>query len=224
MKSAANRALCLGFVILASSPAVQAEPLPADGHGLFRTWTYQPSGDALWMEKPFDQYPLKSKAREMAAKWDANDRTRNYLLLCIPPGMPATMGNALPMEFVDKGADIELHNEEFDIVRTIHLNIDVAPQDEPYSPLGYSVGHWEGDTLVVYTNRIDTPYFNRAGVPLSRQAEVTERFTPNAEKGKLDYELTVTDPENLAQPFVQTLTWFWNPATRVQRYNCDTRE
>jgi hypothetical protein len=134
------------------------------------------------------------------------------------------MGSPHPMEFVELADAIELHNEEFDIVRTIHMKTTSKPGDMPLSPLGYSQGRWDGDTLVVNTSRVDTPYLNRAGVPLSQAAEIEERFTVDAPNGRLEYLLTVNDPENLTAPFIQQLTWFWNENARLQRYDCDTSE
>jgi hypothetical protein len=78
--------------------------------------------------------------------------------------------------------------------------------------------------LLVTTTRINAPYLNRAGVPLSLAAEIEERFTVDAPNGRLEYLLTVNDPENLTTPFTQQLTWFWNEKAQVQQYDCDASE
>ncbi len=207
-----------------SQVATPSGRLPDDGRGLFRVWTFIPTAAGFWMAKPPEQYPLTEKARMAAVNWNVYDPDDNHVLRCIPPGMPSTMGSPHPMEFIQLPDAIEVHNEEFDVVRTIHMTAGSVPGDAPFSPLGYSIGRWEGDTLLVTTNRIDTPYFNRAGVPLSPAAEVKESFTVDAENGRLEYAMTVTDPENLAEPFTQELTWFWNKLVQVQQYQCDTSE
>ena len=75
------------------------------------------------------------------------------------------------MEFVDEGEQILLRLEEYDLVRTIHMNAD--PRVEPpRAPLGFSTGHWDGGTLVVTTTRISWRYFNTVGIPLSEDAVV----------------------------------------------------
>jgi Family of unknown function (DUF6152) len=193
-----------------------------DGRGIFRVWTWEPVPDGtIWMLRSPDAYALTEKAREAAADWDEYDPGDNLELQCIRPGMPSTMGNPHPMEIVDLDGAIEIRNEEFDVVRTVHFgptrdSVTIAP-----SPLGYSVGRWEGNTLVVRTTRINAPYFNRRGVPLSQLAQVDERFAVDAEAGVLNYVMTVTDPETFTQPFVEELRWVWNEFSSVQRFDCN---
>ena len=52
------------------------------------------------------------------------------------------------------------------------------PGTQPRTPLGYSVGRWDGKTLVVETSRVSAPYLNADGVPLGAGARFVERFTP----------------------------------------------
>ena len=63
--------------------------------------------------------------------------------------MPSIMGNPHPMEFVELDDSIELRHEEFDAVRTIHMDAVEDPTTIALSPHGCSVGRWEGDTPVV---------------------------------------------------------------------------
>jgi hypothetical protein len=115
---------------------------------------------------------------------------------------------------------IEMRLEEFDSVRTIHLNGDPEADVEP-SPLGYSIGRWEDeDTLVVETTRIATPYFNRVGVPLSPDVMLDERFTVNETARRLEYELVVTDPQTFTEPWVWRPYWEWVPGEEIRAYQC----
>ncbi|MFP6829783.1 MAG: hypothetical protein VCC36_12230 [Gammaproteobacteria bacterium] len=152
------------------------------------------------------------------AAWDEFED--NPLLDCTAPGMPSLMSNPYPMEFIQRDASIELRFEEFDAVRTIHMKDASDPSDIPASNLGYSVGHWEGETLVVSTTRIDWPYFNRVGVPQSEAVEVIERFTPVEDEARMDYHLTVTDPATLVEPFDWDGYWDWRPGEEVHPYEC----
>ena len=193
--------------------------LPDDGRGIFRVWTWEPVTQ-FWMIRLPDTYPLTDAARAAAAQWNEDDPQDNLILQCIGPGMPATMGNPHPIEFIELHEAIELRSQEFDLIRTIHMGASADPANVPPSPLGYSVGRWEGDTLVVTTTRLNAPYFNRQGVPQSELAQIDERFTVDAEAGRLDYVLTVTDPVNLTEPFVHELVWNWNENAYLQRYDC----
>ena len=87
------------------------------------------------------------------------------------------MGNPYPMQFVQVGRDIELRFEEFDAVRKIHMGAEAArPAAAPLSPLGYSVGRWDGKTLVIDTSRINWPYFDRSGAPQTQNVTINEPF------------------------------------------------
>ena len=134
--------------------------------------------------------------------------------------MPNTMGNPHPIEFVRAGKNIELHLEEFDNKRIIHMDGSTGAGAAP-SALGYSVGHWEGkDTLVVSTSRISWPWFNRVGVSQSAAVTTLEKFTVDDAQGKLFYELIVTDPWALKEPFRWKALWVWKPGEQVGVYGC----
>ena len=127
---------------------------------------------------------------------------------CIPPGMPSSMATPLPIQFVSLNEErIELRLSAFDIVRTILL--DAAPATDTLAATlqGYSSGSWEGNTLVVRTNRISWPYFDDGGIPQSEDVDVVERFTLNDAGTELDYLMTVTEPASFTEPV--TLEWRW---------------
>ena len=194
-------------------------PIPDDGNGIFRIWTWSPS--PFWMIHEPDFYPLTEEARLIAESWDIFDPEQNQIVLCIPPGMPATMGSPHPMELIDNGDTITLINEEMDVVRTIYLNQAAIPDDFEASPLGLSEGRWEDGVLIVKTTRLDTPYMNRQGVPLSTRASIEERFEMDSEAGRLDYQLSITDPVYLTEPSVHQIRWNWNENTFMQVYDCN---
>ena len=137
--------------------------------------------------------------------------------------MPATIGNPYPMTFVKVGDDIQYRSEEFDIVRTIYMNAGPDASIEP-SPLGYSVGHWEDNTLVVRTTHINAPYFNRVGVRQSAEVAVDERFTVSDDGNRLDWTIKVTDPVTLNEPWAWGAHWNWSPGEEVGTYDCTVHE
>jgi hypothetical protein len=187
----------------------------AEGQGIFRVW----SRDVRpWYFRPADQYQLTASALASVAEW--NEFEDNPLLECMAPGMPALMGNPYPMEFVDRDATIELRFEEFDALRLIHLTLVERAADVPASPLGYSVGRWEGDSLLVETSRINWPYFDRVGVSQSAAVKINESFRVVENGNGLEYEMTVTDPQTLLEPFVWQGRWAWRRGEEVNRYDC----
>ena len=62
---------------------------------------------------------------------------------------------------------LSLRSHEHNIVRTIHMEPAPDSPTRPAGPLGFSVGAWEGDTLVVTTTRVDWPLSDEAGTPQS---------------------------------------------------------
>ena len=113
--------------------------------------------------------------------------------------------------------------EEYDLLRTIHMNQTAAPRGTRPSLLGYSVGRMEGTTLVVTTTNVSFPWFDQAGIPQSEQSILVERFTPTADGSRLDYTVTVTDPVNFTKPV--TLNRYWlDLGETIVPYNCEERK
>lgn len=189
----------------------------ATARGLFRVWSQRLGGAFYFLGT--DAYHLTESALLAVADW--NEFEDDPVLDCTAPGMPAMMSNPYPMEFGERAdGNIVMRLEEFDSIRTIHMKDVADPADIPASPTGYSIGHWERETLVVSTSRINWPYLNRVGVPQSDAVEVLERFTPVEDENRLDYQLIVTDPSVLIEPFVWESHWDWRPGEEVQPYDC----
>jgi hypothetical protein len=196
--------------------AITAEDLEVDH--IFRVWTntgHWGRDVRGWWARDF---PLTESARRELDAWVRE--TDDYAAKCLPAGLPEAMMQPFPIEFIDQGDTIILNIEEWDNSRTIHLNAD-PEADVPYSRLGYSVGHWEGDTLVVETDRINYPFFNDQGIPQSEAVEIVERFTLSADETRLDWTATLVDPETFTQPVtMHDMHWEWIPANEIKRYNC----
>ena len=130
------------------------------------------------------------------------------------------MGQPNPMEFVDRGDEIVIRIEEYDIVRVISMQ--EAPEQLLESiPLGRSFGRWEEDVLVVITNRIDWRNFSQDGLMQSDSLEVVERFSLNEEGSRLEYEQTITDPWLFIEPYTRTRSWVWVPGDQVRPFACN---
>ncbi len=184
--------------------------------GIFRVWSTTLSGGAGSLGRP--SYPLTESARAAVAKFDPieDDPIAN----CAPKGMPTIMGQPYPIEFIEQNGSILLRIEEYDTVRTIHMGSAAPAEERPPSFLGYSVGHWENGTLVVRTTGVNNPYFDSAGIPQSDVAEYVERITAAEDGSRLDYRITITDPETFTEPVVLEKFWVWLSDVRVERYDC----
>jgi hypothetical protein len=121
--------------------------------------------------------------------------------------MPTVMNWVYPFEFTQVDAStITLRNEYFDLERTIHMAPATVPADMAPTRLGYSVGHWEDDgrSLVVVTTKLNWPYYDTIGTPLTPAVEIVERFTLGDDQSTLTYQQTVTDPATFTEPAVHT--------------------
>ena len=87
------------------------------------------------------------------ARADYDPLTDDPALSCTPRGMPFAMQNRFPIEFVEQTGSILLRLEMWAIERTIHMDADASNAAQTASALGYSVGRWDGDSLVVSTTR-----------------------------------------------------------------------
>ena len=161
-------------------------------------------------------WPLTEAARQAQAGFD--EVKYNASLGCAPKNMPFVMVVPGPTDFVDKGESILFRSEEFDAVRTIHMSSRENPAAQPKTRLGYSVGRWEGDTLVVETGSVEAEYLV-PGVPLGPSASFVERFTPSADGSRLHYTIVITDPYSLTQPVEQKRSWI-AIGEQVMPFNC----
>ncbi len=160
----------------------------AQDRGIFRVWS-SPA-----RPEPGSTQTVYALTDAAAAIKAAYDPLTDFAAQCQQPGMPRFMANPAAYEFVDEGDFITIRNAHYDPIRTIHMSVAGDPQAQPASILGYSVGHWEDDVLVVHTTRIDFPYFDLVGTPILGSPEVFERFTLSEDQARLDYHMSVTDP------------------------------
>jgi len=191
--------------------------------GVFRVWAHTAVVPMLFpstRDPNFDVavYPMTDKARTVLAAYDPvrDDPTAN----CRPKGMPTIMEQPYPLEIVKDGQDILIRLEEYDTVRTVHMNPDATSEGQTAHRLGYSTGHWDGTSLVVNTSRITWKFFNQAGVPLTEAAAIEERFTPHEDGSRLDYKMTVEDPATFTEPVQLQKYWLYIPGVTVQPYKC----
>ena len=170
-----------------------------ESRGIFRIWSRLAQGADTQVVPPLTPEAAAVGASRDAFEYDPSTR-------CVPKGMPQMMATPHPYEFIDDGDVIKIIGHEFNIVRTIHMTDVGNSSDQPLSHLGYSVGHWEGNTLVVQTTRINWPNFS-VRTPQSEAIEIVERFTLSDDQSRLDYQSIITDPATFTEPVVRERYW-----------------
>ena len=190
---------------------VRAAEAAADG--IFRMWGESGRG----LESDLNSRSLTQRGRDLAAAYDP--LTDNGQLDC-QHGMPGTMFGRSSIEISDEGDRIRIHVAQYDIQRVIHLDVEEPLGESQASPVGYSVGRWDADVLVVTTTHVDWPYYSNFGTPQSDQVSYVERFSVSDDGQILNYSITIADPAIFAEPFTMERTRQAAPGVEIEPYNC----
>ena len=200
--------------------AAEAASVVADG--IYRLWFRWPGMTFEGQRRgtgPDDYgHLLTAEARELKAAYDPVDDPR---LRCEGKGMPNIMLTPTPIEIVRGDDQAIIRTTWPGPPRIIHLGGDAEtiPVSAPH--LGRSTGRWEDEnTLVVTTTNVDWPYFDTAGTPQSDRIGFVERFTTTADRSRLDYAATATDPVMFTGPVELTFSWAWVPGETIQSNEC----
>jgi hypothetical protein len=139
-------------------------------------------------------------------------------------GAPGT-----PLEVLHDGNDVVLHHEWMDVRRVIHMNMKDHPKNGARSSLGHSIGHMEGDTLVIETANfapgVLNQYVEMAGKPtrgLLHSAALTsvERLHLDVARQRLVVEIDQSDPEFFTQPFPRGTMEYAASDLKIEPFNC----
>jgi hypothetical protein len=145
----------------------------------------------------------------------------NDYAACLPDGMPAMMMAMFPMDVLQTPGQITIIEEAYRQVRYIYLNQKQVPiADAEPGFWGHSVGHWEGDTLIVNTVGI-RPEVRFRGVPHSDRMQIDERIrllSPD----RFEDRITVTDPVYLTKPWSFTEHYKRRPGYKMLEYVCES--
>ncbi len=190
-----------------------------NARGIFRVWGNNVDGSNSHPPRPSYRPFLTAQGAELAANY--NRATDDGELDC-RQGMPTAMFDPVPMEIVDDANlnRILIRVLEMDIERVVHMNADAGAAEPEHSPLGYSVGRWEEDTLIVTTTHVDWPQFDPYGAPQSNQTQYFETFRLSADENVLNYSFTATDPVMFTQPITFERQRLWTPGVELVPYNC----
>ena len=143
-------------------------------------------------------------------------------LHCEPWGFARQLFAPHQLEIKQYPDRVELHYGEWDAHRTVHLGERAPPTDRAHVPMGYSVGHYEGDTLVVETTLITANFGpTRLWEGLhSDQLTAVERYRrPTPER--LELTARLTDPPTFREPVELKKIWRYAPDQQIAPYDCE---
>lgn len=172
--------------------------------------------------------PLTAMGKEAYAKNQAGlksggiaDVARKY---CVPDGVPRAMASPYPFEIIHDPADqITMVHELNHQIRVIFMDKPLPTYNEvvayPYYN-GHSVGHWEGDTLVVQTTGFNEKTFlDATGAPHTDMLVTTERIRKTG-ANQLEDVITINDPDYYTQDFQVRFTYVLRNDVRLEDYVC----
>jgi hypothetical protein len=150
-----------------------------------------------------DEIPYLPAAAAKKKENFENRLTADPEIKCYLPGVPRATYMPYPFQIVQTPQSILIAYEYAGATRTVYM--DKAPPSPNDSWMGHSIGHWEGDTLVVdVTSLNDQTWFDRAGNFHSDALHVVERYTPQSADA-LTYEVTIEDPKVFLRPWKMSM-------------------
>ena len=142
---------------------------------------------------------------------------------CLPPGLPRMMNTPFPMQIYQLADRIlQVYEGGAHMWRIIYMDGRPHPKPPELNPtyLGHSVGHWEGDTLVVdVVGFNDRTWLDAAGHPHTEQLHVIERYT-RLDRDTLHYQATIDDPGAYTKPWTAGWKISWQPDWDPLEYVC----
>ena len=138
---------------------------------------------------------------------------------CLPPGIPGASEQPYPLQIVETPNQVVILYEAYHLFRVIPTDGRPHPKDMDPTWMGNSVGHWEGDTLVV-----DVSGFNdKTAVDIYRHTtayHVVERYK-RIRYDEIQYSATISDPNVFAKPWVDEGIMYLHSEWQIQEYICE---
>jgi hypothetical protein len=207
----------------APSPTIN---LPFDTHDFSGIWLFRGGGGFTssgapamtpWAQARFDAAKPGLDAAGPRAQPLGNDP----IMICDPVGYPRILSyGAYPVEFIQTPGRVTQFFDFFYTHRIIYTDGRKLPDDPEPTWYGYSVGHREGNTLMVeVTGFNDESWLDTDGHPHSDQMRIDERFQ-RVDHDTIEATMTLTDPKAYKTPWVTGVTWKLTPKQKMREDLC----
>jgi hypothetical protein len=218
--------LWLTALAACASTSVDERAAPARGaDALLGIWVPDAAPRALLMANG-QPPPLTAEASKLYAErrrsLAAGDASFDPTTWCAGPGMPRILSMQYPLEIRADGNRLAFIHGWYRWFRIVDLGAGTADPPLPLT-MGFPVGRWERDALVIRTaGLIDSTVMDASGMPHSEQLTLTERLRVAAD-GRLEDRITIEDPETFTRPWETVLTFHRDAAARVEDDVCPDR-
>ena len=172
-----------------------------------------------------DNVPMTPEARKIhAARVTGELGYEEPDAHCLPQGVPKINSAPVPFKIVQTEKLVVLVYEAFNLWRQVHLDGREFGDDMNPTWLGYSKGRWDGNDLVVDTRGLNgKQWLDHGGLPTSDKLTVIERFR-RPSFGRLEIELTITDPTYYTKPWKATTQARLLVGTELFEFICNENE
>ncbi len=151
-------------------------------------------------------------------KFPLDPATDPGFLRCEPWGLARQILARHQLQIRPQGRDrLELRYGEWDARRTVYLDGRTRPTSQPSTSMGFSVGRYDGDALVIETSGISANLTSYSSEH-SDQLRVIERYTRSTDGKRLSLSATLEDAVSLRQPIVLKKAWSWAPKSEIAPY------
>ena len=143
---------------------------------------------------------------------------------CVLSGVPREHVVPYPFKILNSAGEMVILYEALHSYRQIFMDGRPLPKDPNPTWMGYSVGHWEDDTLVVQSSGfVDNNWLDNGGHMGTEALRLTERFR-RPDFGHIQLELVIDDPKAYTKPWTVHLTFNATPDTELIEYVCSENE
>lgn len=196
----------------ALAPENLKKPRPKPPFNLTGTWIHDSKRSSFRFGPPYPQFKPEAQAEfDAGQKATAEHRAyKDFIGQCYPAGMPVIMTRVWPIAMVQLPTAIYMVSGFENAFRAIYIDgrKHMDPDLVVRSFNGESIGHWEGDTLVVDTTAFDPEHHTiDVGVPISDQFHIVERIRLVDGGASLEIAYTMTDPKMWDGEWKSTKWW-----------------
>jgi hypothetical protein len=195
---------------------------------IFGTWMLAPNPNRSTSgPQPMMQF-LTAAGQKAVAAYDPFKDDPTFR--CDPVAIRRVWGApGTPLAIERDGDDVVLRHEWMDVRRVIHISLKEHPKDGARTSLGHSIGHWDGDTLVIETANysagvlnqyVETPGQPTRGLLHSAALTSVERLRLDAARQRLVLEIDLTDPEFFTQAFARSTNEYAPSALAIEPFDC----
>jgi hypothetical protein len=201
---------------------VSYQAVPGDDPRTFSKYFFNILADFKPEEAPIRREAAAELTRKRTEALGYDDSPTTH---CMPIGIPrGDLFSFAPFKIVQTPGLILMLYEVDNTRRQVYTDGRKLPADPQPAWLGYSVGKWEGDTLVVDTAGFnDKSWLDAFGHPHSEALRVQERFH-RRDFGHMDVQVTIEDPNTYSKPFSVKFTLLLIPDSDILESYCNENE